>query len=330
VGIRIRPNADGTVDMGLAMAEMRLKQGRYRMAAEQARACLDQKPKSGPCQSVLARALANVGQCEAAVELFGELRSRRAWNKDTAVAEGQCHLKLGRPSAAIAAFEEATALAPAAANPKYQLAAAYMRVGDWEAAEGELDALEGARNAMAMPGLARAVWSLETGEGNFDAEIRELLDRPDLSASARIQIHLLEGRMWMDVGDPWAAGPEIRDGVMYSISNVRAVSYRAEAVRRQGDPWSSLEMLDRQWFLETESPIRDAIRARVLVDLGQMEEAEALLVQMADPGQSEALASRWYLASHLEDPAGAADLAGIWRWLVPNPQRRLEQLYPAE
>lgn len=328
--LKVRTNPDGSVDMDRVMAQMRLQQGRYRMAAEQARACLEKKPESGPCEAILAQALSNIGMCDKALERFASLRPRKAWTQETAIAEGQCHLRKGSTSAAIAAFEEAVWLAPAAANPKYQLAMAYIRVGDWGAAADEMARLDEARNGMSMPGLARAIWALETGNDQFEAEIAELLADPELTNSAQVQVHLLLGRKWMDVGDPWAAGPEIKEGVMFSLSNVRAVSYRAEAVRRQGDPESALEMLDRQWFLDAESPIRDAIKARVLVDLGELDEASGLLEGLGDPDYSEALASRWYLAQARGDVALGDQIARVWRSSVPNAERQLSQLAPPE
>lgn len=319
------------LDMTVAMAEARLNQGRYRMAAEQARACLAEKPDSGRCQIILGRSLALAGDCEEGLEVLAGLRDRRAWSSSGALAEAICHIRAGNPSAATVALEEAVWLDPKDPEARYAYAMHLVREGYVDEALEQIEAIEevGA-DAGHLPLLARAWFALETDLIDPDGAIEELRRAWTLAPAngAGTQLHLLDGLRWLDLGDPFMAGPTIVEGLKLSLGHVRTIAWRAEAVRRQGYPVEAMLALTRPWVEESPNPISEAVRVRVLVDLGQLDEATQVAASLADPTSRDAIASRWYLARALGDAEGARRARDLWDRASISPIRSLEQLIP--
>ncbi len=324
----LKRGPDGTIDSNYAMAAMRLSQGRYRMAIDMANKCIEAKPGNNKCRAIIGRALGSIGKCEQAIETLTPLRQKRVWDEETAVAEGQCHLKLGDVASALAAIEGATFLGGQKPNPHFQVALAQMRLGDWGAAWETIETLHTLKNPANMPFLARATYELEVGSDEYEATMAELARESAENGGATVQIHIIEGRRWMDYDEPFLAADEIFQGIRVSISNVRAAAYRAEAVRRQGEALEALFVVDRQWITAAATPVLQAMRARILIDLDRMDEARETIDALPDPYEREALATRWYLARVSGQAREAERLAREWRALTPNPLRSLSQLIP--
>ena len=71
------------------------------------------------------------------------------------------------------------------------------------------------------------------------------------------------------------------------------------------------------------------IRARVLTDLGRLDEAEELLAGL-NPTLAEVAASRWWLATARQDADVAKRRAREWDLVSAHPLRTLDQLRPQD
>jgi len=316
----------------LAMGRRFLAGGQHRLALREFQAILAEQPGDPWATLGMGRALAGIGDCGPALDLLGGLRGSETWSGVAALAEAECLDHLGWDAAAEAAYQEAVALAPEQPLPLLGLAEVRLRAGDDVGFEEAMEALSEQDDAEVMVGIARTWEALEHGRPDLEVCLFELEDAIEASGTRRagVQPGLVDGLRWLDVGDPWTAAEVLGEVTRRFPHHVRAAAYRAEALRRTGDPAAAREAVERPAVGRARGSAIQAIRARILVDLGDPEGAEAALGAPLSGDHPEVLASLWYLALARGETARAESFAARWRARVAAADRTLEQLMPPE
>lgn len=311
----------------LRQAEQLRKQGWPLVAANLFEEVLSSKPNSGRARIGLAGSLVAVGRYDEALALVEGLRQRRSWGAEAAMVEAEALMRLGRLSEARAAYEEAAWFEPSRTQAVVGIALAAAALGDLEAAEEALEELVVMPRGVMYSAATQVRIALEQGLPSFEA---------DLASLERVQERLyapqrgiLDAIRWLDLDDPFAADQVLREVIGKNLQDVQVATWRAETLRRLGDPTAAAGALNRPAVRDqAHTPLANAVRVRILVDQGDLPGARELLGHLTHPADAEAVASRWYLARALGDEAEAARLAETWRLLVSARDRKLEQLIP--
>lgn len=317
--------------MGTAMSaykrgNMMLSAGRYRLAVQAFRTSLEEDPGFKPAQLGLGRALAGQGHCEGALENLRAVHGLRIWNAQAALSEGDCLHRLGQLDEAEAALEEALLLRPDMDKAWYQLALVRYSRGDecQECLEALSEDIQGANRYW----LAQLQGAYEGGDERAWDLLWELRAQQSVTPThgAAILVQLMEGLLWLDLDHLAEAERILEEGVELAPYHQRTALWLAETLRRQGDPGGADQAIDRPTLRTRPPPLAYALRARILVDQGALQEAAELLEQHPAKGDVEYLASRWYLArARGED---TAPWQRAWRAHPHSAQRSLEQLIP--
>ncbi|MBT3222098.1 MAG: tetratricopeptide repeat protein, partial [Proteobacteria bacterium] len=305
--------------------------GRYRMAATEFRKILEQRPNYHKAKSGLAQALVAQGKCEEAINWLNEIpRSKNIWNFETASAEGLCRYRMGDDSGALAATEEALILGGGReSNPWYQLAIILMHNGDFEGSKMVLARLSrlGKSDGSVLMGYTWLAY-LSSSE-DLPIYLNKLHGSVAASGSGRVavQYQLINGRRWMDLNNYKKAIKSFEEGLRKSFTHARLVSWKAEALRRNGEIHNARYMMNR---IESSvsSRLKAAIEARILVDLGKIEEARAKIADQSNSLDADVLASRWYIARGEGNLAEAERYAAWWDEAWGGGNRSLSQLIP--
>jgi len=313
---------------GLRAARVHLEAGNGRLAIKAYRDILAEHPGLPEARIGLARAMTLMGNYDAALAHLTETRGDPAWDEKASNAEGQCWLRVGDPSAAVASFEDAVTLSPGMVRGWYGLALAADEAGDRVVTERALDELWEAPRGGNLYALAKAWIALESGSPSFELRLDEARDQlgTETALQPKLQLALLEATRWLDVGEPDLALRALDPYEMVAPKQVRLHTTIAEAWRRLGEPEIALEAVDSYGVKAHRAPFRSAIRARILVDLGRADEARQ--VRYPDPNDAEVLATRWYVARALGDDT--TDLEAKWKARNRAADRSLERLIPIE
>jgi Flp pilus assembly protein TadD len=306
--------------------------GQNRLAAREFQEILEKRPGDGPATLGLGRALAGLGDCEPALVSLGRMRGGSGWSGQAALAEAQCLDRLGRDAAADAAYQEALHLSPERSVALLALALLRLRTGDDPGFEEAVDALSELERADVMVPMARAWQALEHGHSDLDVRLLELQDAIVVSGAKRanVQLGLVDGVRWLDLDDPRTAAEVLGHATRQFPHHIRVAAYRAEALRRTGDPQGAQDAVGRPAVGRARGSVIQAIRARILVDLGDLEGAEAAVGEPISGEHPEVLASLWYLARARGEVARVEELEGLWRDRVVAADRTLDQLIPVE
>lgn len=309
----------------LMLGNTQLARGEYRVAVQTFRNVLASQPRLGRAQLGLAQGLAGMSRCDEALELLQRLRTKRAWGADAARAEGLCLLKTGDPLGAEASFLEATELAPLQARGWMQLAQVRGFLGDAEGADEAGVQLAGCAQGDLLWLLTEAELALRLGRRDVDGWIYAA----NSSLVGVPLVAIFDAQRWMDLDNPIAAEQLLAIQLGHTLNNFQVAFWRAEALRRLGRAEDAEAIFGRPGMqFGLDDGLAVAIRSRVWVDLGRIDEARALLDRHPDPRHPEALASRWYLALQDGDAASQASLSTQWSSLVHAKQRSLRQLRP--
>jgi tetratricopeptide (TPR) repeat protein len=316
----------------LVRAEARLQARQYALAIQLFDQELGEDPASARARRGLAVAWAAQQRCADALPALEALRAEGHWDAATALAEGDCRSRQGDASAAIAAWEEALVLGDAP-EALFKLAREARVIGDAEAEQTALDALAGLPDASTANMLAiAALWEAVACDGGDEAWIRLSELRRQLEAwpshTARVEADFVEGLLWLEAGDPSAANEALKRAGRVARTPARVAAWRAEALRRGGDPEAALAVYELPKAARGDLPLKLAMLARVQADLGRPDEALALLAAHPDPDDVEVLASRWYLARG--DDAEAAAWEARWGRRATAADCPLESLVPLE
>lgn len=310
------PRLNGLVDVG-----------QPRRAAPAFRQHLAANPEDHEARAGLARALSAMNRCEEALIHLVRLQSTPAFSAKVAHAEAICHLRAGRHSEAIVAWEDALSMNPQLLPARYELARLLIREGFHIEAVEQIEAIELQSVRSHRSDILKVELALERGEGAWEAwgEFRDSLGRKS-SKQAVQQVHYLEGHLWLEQGDPVAAEACFGRAVEALSAHENSVIFRAEALRRMGLPEEAREIVYRRVLRD--SPFLAPIRARVLADLGDLDAAREELALREDVFSEDVLASRWYLARMQEQPTKH------WQdlWVLQNQMGAtgLEALLPLE
>ncbi|HMV69296.1 MAG TPA: hypothetical protein PKA64_20810, partial [Myxococcota bacterium] len=298
------------------LAEAKLQAGQPLLAADAAYQCVRDEPDALSCWSVMARARARLGQCGLVRDVFARLRSSAEWDGTLAMAEGLCDLRRGDLSLAFTVLDESIELRDRDPVPRFERAISAMRARRFDQARDDIDALReaDATTGQGGPGqepwmadLLDAWWELETGDPDIDGTLALSLAFPgEIGANTRTQWSLLDCRRWLDVGDPFRAEEVARSSLSGAVGQTRLVACRVEALRRMRDDSESWIVVTRPWHKMADSLAMDAVRVRMLVDRGDLDEAAKLLTGLPEGADPDVVASAWYLARARGDAAAAA------------------------
>lgn len=149
-------------------------------AAYEEYALFPQSPQTH-LQTLLGRALADVGECELGLPILGHVTQIQGDYRDAWIVQGYCELTTGRMAEAVHSLEQAYALDPEKPEIQYFLARAYAKSGDHSGAVTYLQ--YALRNGFAPESEVRrllAVEALETGNASLALEQYERLTQlPD-------------------------------------------------------------------------------------------------------------------------------------------------------
>lgn len=324
-----RPGADRRA----AAAEAELLRGAALEAMAIARKCFEESPGAMACRDVFVRAGAVAGRCAPVVPEALLLRHTRWATRAVLSAEASCRQRIGDAPGADVAFSEAIDLDPSDPAPWFQRALMHVRLG-WAA-----ELAEDRRHLAVVDtdgwrqDVVDAWVALESGDPNVDGLIHRFVSshhctRPgpcDAPRDAKLQVAIVACQRALDVGDPTAAEAFARDELAITRGHARLVACRVEALRRLSRPEEALRLATRPGEDARDQPLVDAVVARVLVDLGRLDEAQALLATAPDPLDPEVMLSRWYVATRTDDPH-AATLASWASRLTPSAAFRIERL----
>lgn len=288
-------------------------------------------PTSGPAAVYLGYAYGGLHRCEEAMDLLRPRVALRSFTAAAARMAATCAARLGEASEAVYFSELALLLSPEDPSARIALALYADWAGDEQLSRSTMAELEA--SLPEDPEVLGARASLLLAHGDLDGA-EALIDTLPPGPRYAAMRQLLRGRLALDRGEPDRAVGPLRRSFWRQRSYLPGVALWAEAVRRQGAPEEALTVLDYTADSLYPPAIRarytDAIRARVAVDLGDLDGA-ARLVRAAldrDPLNPEAAASAWYLSRALGDGPGEERWAARYRTLERSPQRTLEQLTP--
>ena len=258
-------------------------------------------PGDHEARAGLARALSAMNRCDEALIHLKRLHETRAYSAKVAHSEAICHLRAGRHSEAVVAWEEALAMNPQFLPARYELARLLIRDGFFSEAVEQIGFVEEQGRRSHRSDILKVELALRQGKGAWEAwrEFRDELDSKS-SKQAQQQVHYLEGHLWLEEGDPVAAEACFGRAVETMSAHENSVIFRAEALRRMGLPEEAKEIVYRRVLRD--SPFLAPIRARVHADLGDLPAARAELALRGDVLNREVLASLWYVARVSGEP----------------------------
>lgn len=173
--------------------------------------------------------------------------------------------------------------------------------------------------------FAEAALALRQGDiTSFDA-IDSMWRREGRSSD---EMNRMRARSWLDVGDSAAAYEELRKGGAKIRRGADSRVMMAETTRRLGQTLDAEHALDGKLQGKLSGADSDAVLARLRVDAGRLEEAEALLLPYANEADEEIEASRWYVARAKGDTAAMAIAAAGYEANRLSPLRTLEHYIP--
>ncbi len=308
-----------------------LERHRYRLAASAFKRALQQRPEAEGIKVLLGQAYLGMHRCEEGLELLLPRVSLSTFGPEAAELMAGCYAQLGELGEALYWMQLAELMAPGDRQIQAGLAF-YELAGGEPGAWGRLDAaLEAAGEDDGVLLTTRALMLLYVGaldEAERTLErIRQIPGRRPYPMS-----FFVDARIELDLGNPVAAERLFGYAFWRNKAYTPTMLLWAESARRSGVPEEALYILDQVGTLQ-EQPRREltrSYRARVAVDLGQLELAEGLVAEALgrDPLSPEVVASAWYLARAEGDTEAMRSWAERYALVQPSPLRTLEQLVP--
>jgi tetratricopeptide (TPR) repeat protein len=301
--------------------------GQPRRAGPVLRAMLAEDPSNHEARATLGRALSVMGRCDEALVHLGAARPTTGWAGRIAEAEGSCHLRHGRLSEAAVAYEEALWMNPKLISAQHALVLLRLQQGDWSAAEEGIARIAASERKPLRAGILRVEMARAKGEDpGIDLLELERGLRGMRGKLAKHQLHFLKGKIWLDANAPELAQKAFAASIDLMPSHEGSVLGRAEALRRLGRTAEAQSAATRP--ILKHSVLIPPIRARILMDLGDVQGAKAKLAESTFPKHLEVVATQWYLAQATGEPTKALEQTWVEaRW---NRDVRLIDLIPLE
>lgn len=301
-----------------------LAAGRYQEAAVAYSVEVQKNPEATAPWVGWGTALSRLGKCSEALEKLSPYAYTRPFKAETALLAARCSSRLGYADDAVYFDTLALERTPGSISARTALAVDLDRAGDYLGRDIVLEQLALVDPDRDASLFAEAAVALRHGDiDTFD--MIDLLWRRE--GRADDELVLLRAISWLDVGDPYRAFTELHKERKVRRSNGERLAI-AEALRRMSRPEDALAELDRKLFGRLRGADTDAMRARVLVDLGRDAEANAVLLPWLHTVDEELIASRWYLGRAQGDADAMADAKTRWELARSSPLRVLEQLIP--
>lgn len=310
--------------MRAAIGNSFMRQGSAQAAVLSFQTQLAKSPDSAALHIGLAKALTKIGRCDEALDHFRPYVGTKPFGSEAAFAAANCSSRLGLRDEAILFDRIAVDLDPTSARALTSLALDLAAADDVAGTEEALEALAVIRPDRDASWYARAVLALRIGDLDTFDVLLHLWRRDDPTS---MDLRRLEALAWMDLDDPKSAYDEL-----HKIRSLKAGkqirTLRAESLRRMGFAEEAVWHLEDRPRNVLEGHDADALRARVAVDLGHLDDARALLAPYGEMSDADFVASEWYLAKAEGDAPRAADAAARFLALNRSPLRTLDDLIP--
>lgn len=309
---------------GMRMAAAAMQGGSMRSAIRLYEKQVERNPDAPAPNVALGRAYAKAGYCRKALDRLWPWVGTVPFGHRAALAASTCSARLGLHADAILFDRIALEEKPGSTGALTAYALDLYAVGDLVSAGEVMEML-----AIGLPGprdrsyFVLASEAVRGGDVDTFDTILQLWAREGTTPS---EAHRLSAQLWLDLDDP-------REALRTLGARGRQVALRpmrAEAERRLGEPDEALRTLDMRVRGHAEGILADAVRARVLVDLGELDEADAVLDEWEGTEEPELVASAWYLAHARHDDAAAARLAETYGIVQESRLRTLDRLAPLD
>jgi tetratricopeptide (TPR) repeat protein len=315
----------------MTQAQANLKKQKYRLAAIALRRLLNKSPDAEGLQVMLGHALAGLHRCDEGLDLMLAHPERRAFTVDVARLSATCLIRRGDVGQAVYWMEQAAALQPGSLEVRAGLA---VLLGGFYEVERAAALFEGMEEDAINNQVVQMSWALfALSMGDVDQVEARLRAHDAIRGRPYPMRFFVEGRLEMDLGNPIAADVFFQKTTSRLQAYFPAINMSAESIRRQGNPIGALDALDTNGAIQNtalRAQNTRAIRARILVDLGRLAEAEAQIDDALAVNSLDvtARASAWYLARARGDAAAMAEQASLYQTLQASPLRDLEKLVP--
>jgi len=307
-------------------------QGRLPEAEASLRQALALEPRHVPATTNLAKALLAQHRASDACQLVDDFIRTVGQTPALLMLRAQALLSMADHARAIPAFQQAVAAAPADANARLGLAAAFADSGQHVAAEQTVrnilgGGLDGAQSRFVLARALLGQQRFEEAESEFRNAIRL---RPDyleahvnlaetlwmrtgdartvvseIDASLRVvpaltTLHILKAKLLEASGDPEAALAEL-DAALARTGDDPALHIAAAQTAVKCDAARALMHAERAWKRTPENPLTLGTYGNALLAAGRANQAEALAARL--------------LASNPDDGLAIALQATAWRML---------------
>lgn len=303
---RPRPLLDargGQVLSNLMQAEMHLAAKRPRLAMTAYRRVLDEDPDNGRAQLGLLKVLALTRVCGDADALFEGLEGTARHNAKAHAAQADCAAHHGQLEAALEYYARSIELDPYEPEPRQARAELLSRMGRLDEAALEREGLFGTERGPPYAFLAEAEELHRLGDPTYAAALEQLKPYLFLDPIRKGQ-QVIEGEQ--TILQECESDPELT--LRLSLVNPDLAAASAECRRRHGLLEAAEAALTKNNLrVHLDAPTLAPIHARVLIDAGQLAEAERVLAGLPE-SLAPVLASRWYL----ERARGNDEAATSW------------------
>lgn len=304
---------------GMRLAGQALKLGSYRTAIKLYERQVAQNPDAAAPNVALGRAYGKAGRCGKALDQLEPWVGTEPFGEAVALMASTCATRLGLREDALYYDLVALEAKPTSVRALTVYALDLDAYGDTVSRDEVIETLAGRVGNRAD--YVEAVLAVRHGDSElFDF----LVQNRERQGESTNEYKSFDARLWLDLGDPQAA--LVRVSGLHNRTQLRPL--RAEATRRLGDPTGARQIIDAKVRGQSQGELADAIRIRVLDDLGELDDAAALVEEWADADDSDLVASRWYHARATGDAAAQADAAAAYAVVQESALRTLDALVP--